>query len=155
MRRGIDGWRATGAELGTPYYLGLLAETLGAAGQPDDGIAVVQEALATSGRRGEAWWRAELFRIDAELRLLLAKPETEVAERRLTEALELARTQEARSLELRAATSLCRLWTRLGKPAGEAERPLAAALAWFTEGRTTADLQHAAQLLVGGLDPAR
>jgi predicted ATPase len=147
MRRGIADWRATGAELAAPYYLGLLAETLGAAGPPEAGIDVVLEALGSSDRSGEAWWRAELWRIEAELRLKAATPETDVAERRLLDALDLARAQQARSLELRAAASLCRLWLRLGRPSVDAERPLASVVEWFTEGYATADLTQAAHLL--------
>jgi class 3 adenylate cyclase/predicted ATPase len=147
MRRGIEAWRATGAELAAPYYLGLLAETLGACGRPEEGIDVMLEAIASSDRSGEAWWRAELLRIDAELGLQLAAPEVEVAERRLLDALDLARSQQARSLELRAAASLCRLWTRRGRPPLEAERPLIGVFEWFTEGHATADLLQAARLL--------
>jgi predicted ATPase len=148
MRRGIDEWRATGAELAGPYYLGLLAEAHGAAGRPDRAIEAILDAQASSTRSGEAWWRAELWRIDGELRLKLPTPDEGAAERRFLDTLDLARAQRARSLELRAAASLCRLWTKQGKPPLEAQRPLADALTWFTEGRETADLKQAL-LLVG------
>ncbi|HSL24456.1 MAG TPA: adenylate/guanylate cyclase domain-containing protein [Vicinamibacterales bacterium] len=147
MRRGLDEWRATGAELAAPYYLGLLAEAHGAAGQPEKGLEVVLEALDSSARSGEAWWRAEVWRIDAELRLKLATPDESAAERRLLDALELARAQRARSLELRAAVSLFRLWTKQRKPLHEAVQPLADVFNWFTEGHGTADLKEAANLL--------
>lgn len=147
MRQGIDGWRATGAELAAPYYLGLLAEAHGAAGRPDKGLDAIAEAMASSARSGEAWWRAELWRLEAELRLMLQAPDERAAESRLLEALDLARAQRARSLELRAAASLFRLWTKQGKPPLDARRPLTDVLNWFTEGRETADLKQAARLL--------
>ena len=147
MRRAIDEWRATGAELGTPYYLGLLAEAHGAAGRPETGVEVILDALASSDRSGEVWWRAELWRIDAELRLKLPVPDEAAAERRLLDALELARAQRARSLELRTAASLFCLWTKRGKPPREAHQPLADVFNWFTEGRETSDLKQAMQLL--------
>jgi predicted ATPase len=153
MRRGIEAWRATGAELAAPYYLGLLAETLGAAGQPDAALEVVLDALASSDRSGEAWWRAELWRIEAELRLQLPSPDLDFAAQRLEAALDLARVQQARSLELRAAASLYRLRTRSGKPPLEAGQVLAGVLDWFTEGRATADLTQAARLLRGSSPP--
>jgi adenylate cyclase len=148
MRRGIDEWRATGAELATPYYLGLLAEAHGAAGRPEAGCETILEALGSSDRSGEAWWRAELWRIEAELRLKLAVADEEAAERRLLDALDLARAQRARSLELRATASLFRLWTKQGKRSVDAQRALADTLNWFTEGRDTSDLKQAAQLLL-------
>jgi predicted ATPase len=147
MRRGIDEWRATGAELAAPYYLGLLAEAHGVAGQPETGIEVILEALASSARSGEVWWRAELWRIEAELRLKLPMPDEATAERRVLEALELARAQRGRSLELRAAASLFRLWTSQGRPPREAQRPLAEVLDWFTEGHETSDLKQAVLFL--------
>jgi predicted ATPase len=147
MRRGIDDWRATGAELAVPYYLGLLAEAHGVAGQPERGGEVILEALALSARSGEVWWRAELWRIEAELRLKLPTPDEAAAERRFLEALELARAQQSRSLELRTAASLFRLWTKQGKSPREAQRPLSDVLNWFTEGRGTSDIKQAVLLL--------
>ena len=147
MRRGIEGWRATGAELAAPYDFGLLAEAHSLAGRPEQGLLALADAMASSARSGEVWWRAELLRIEAELRLKLPAPDAEAAERGFLDALGLARAQRARSLELRAAASLCRFWTKQGKPALEAQRPLADVLNWFTEGRETADLEQAARLL--------
>jgi class 3 adenylate cyclase/predicted ATPase len=147
IRRGIDEWRATGAELAAPYYFGLLGDAHGRAGRPEAGLDAIGEGLASSERSGEIWWRAELWRLDGELRLMLASPDEATAERRFLEALELTRSQRARSLELRAAASLCRLWTKQGKPALEAQGPLMNILTEFTEGRETADLKEAARLL--------
>jgi adenylate cyclase len=114
---------------------------------------VILEALASSDRSGEAWWRAELRRIEAELRLKLASRDDGAAERGLLESLELARAQGARSLHLRTAASLFRLWTTQGKPSLDAKRPLAEALDWFTEGHETTDLREAARLLREGRKP--
>lgn len=147
MLRGIDGWRSTGAELGVPYYFGLLAGLHGAAGRPDAGLQAIADALASSDRSGERWWLPELWRLEGELRLKLPQPDEAAAEKRFLEALELARSQRSRSLELRAAASLYRLWRKQGKPVAEARRPLEDVFGWFTEGQDTADLKEAAELL--------
>ena len=147
MRRGIDEWRATGAELAAPYYLGLLADAHGAASRPETGLELLLDAHASSTRSGEAWWRAELWRLEGELRLKLPEADESAAERLFTEAIELSRAQRARSLELRAAVSLCGLRISQGIPTLEAQRPLADVLSGFTEGRETADLKRAARLL--------
>ena len=147
LRRGITDWRATGAELAAPYYLGLLGETLGAAGRPEDGLEVILEALASSARSGEAWWRPELWRLEAELRLKLPMPDEAAVERLLLDALELAGSQESRSLQLRTAASLLRFRTEQGRPRDDAQRLLADSVRWFTEGHETSDLREAASLL--------
>ena len=147
MRRGIDGWRATGAELAAPYYLSLLAEAQGAAGQVDRALDTLQQAFASSNRSGEAWWRPEICRLDGELRLLQPTPDLTTVERCFVEALVTARAQTSRSLELRAACSLLRLDHRLRQPTDGARATLTRVLDWFTEGRDTADLRNAAALL--------
>ncbi len=147
LRRGIEEWRATGAELAAPYYFGLLAEAHGAAGRPEAGLEAIHDGLASSDRSGESWWRAELWRIEAELRLKLATTDEDAAERRVLDAFELARAQGARSLQLRAAASLFRLRTKHGAPPLDTKRLLADVLNGFTEGRETADLKRAAALL--------
>jgi class 3 adenylate cyclase/predicted ATPase len=147
MRRGIDGWRATGAELAAPYYFAMLAEAHGRAGRPDAGLEAIAEAIASSDRSGEVWWLAEVWRIEGELRLMQSGAGGEMIERLFLGALALARTQQARSLELRAAGSLLRLWTMRGTPFDQAQQPLADAFAAFTEGHQTRDLQEAARLL--------
>jgi predicted ATPase len=172
IREGLDAWWAMGNELLRPYFLGLLAEAYGKAGQAEQGLIVLAEALATAHNTGERWWEAELHRLKGELLLIQAAgkgdsppapPETAMvtevdiggpgrsplrieAETCLLQALEIARGQQAKSLELRAALSLSRLWHRQGK-GDAARRLLAEVYAWFTEGFDTADLKEAKALL--------
>jgi predicted ATPase len=95
---------------------------------------VILEALVSSARSGEAWWRPELWRLEAELRLKLPTPDEAAVERLLLDALELAASQESRSLQLRTAASLLRLRTEQGRPRDDAQRLLADSVRWFTEG---------------------
>jgi predicted ATPase len=149
MRRGLAALRATGAALRLPYYLALLAEACGQTGQAAEGLALLAEALALVDTTGERWWEAELQRLQGEL-LLHAECGVQnaelVAEESFQQALAVARRQYARSLELRAAMSLSRLWQRQGKRI-EAHQLLAEIYNWFTEGFDTADLQEAKALL--------
>lgn len=146
MRRGIEDWRATGAELPVGYYQSLLANAYGAAGEPEKGLELIRGAIAASNRSGEAWWQPELWRTEAELSLALPKPDEADAERCLDQAVYLSRRQMARSLELRAAISLFRFRRTQGRM-DEARRCLAEVKRWFTEGTTTADYQEATRLL--------
>jgi TOMM system kinase/cyclase fusion protein len=149
MRRGLAAFRATGAALRLPYYLALLAEACGQTGQATEGLALLTEALTLVDTTGERWWEAELHRLQGEL-LLHAECRVQnaelVAEECFQQALAVARRQHARSLELRAATSLGRLWQRHGKRTA-AYQLLAEIYGWFTEGFDTADLQEAKALL--------
>ena len=97
-------------------------------------------------KSGEQQWEAELYRLQGELLLQQTVPDAQQAEACFGQALATARRQQAKSLELRAAMSLARLWQRQGKRA-DACRMLAAVYAWFTEGFDTADLQEAKALL--------
>jgi TOMM system kinase/cyclase fusion protein len=155
IRQGLTAYRATGAELVRPYYLALLAEAYGQGGQAEAGLAVLAEALAAVEKTGERWCEAELYRLKGELLLQsggqvresgVSNPQSETAEICFHQALELARCQQAKSWELRAAVSLSRLWQRQGKRA-EAHVLLAPIYGWFTEGLDTADLQEAKALL--------
>jgi predicted ATPase len=123
-----------------------VAEAYGKAGQAEDGLSVVTEALARAGRTGAGYYEAELHRIKGELLLQRAVADEEQAETCFQKALEVARRQAAKSLELRAAMSLSRLWQRQGKKA-EARQLLAEIYNWFTEGFDTADLRQARTLL--------
>jgi predicted ATPase len=105
---------------------------------------VLAEALAVTEHTGERCWEAEQYRLQGEL--LQARADAWQAERCFRQALEIARHQQARSLELRAAMSLSRLWRQQGKRA-EARDLLAPIYGWFTEGFDTADLQEAKALL--------
>jgi predicted ATPase/DNA-binding winged helix-turn-helix (wHTH) protein len=149
MQEGLAAHRATGIALGLTYYLALLAEGYGYAGQMDKGLMVVREALATVHTTGERWWKAELYRLQGELLLSGSRDTHEEAERCFHRALAIARHQHAQSWELRAATSLSRLWQQQGKGA-EARQLLAEVYGWFTEGFDTADLLEAQMLLTKG-----
>jgi TOMM system kinase/cyclase fusion protein len=146
MRQGIEGWRATGAELSVPYWSALLAEAYGQAGQAEEGLRVLAEALTTVYKTGDRHHEAELYRLKGELLLQQARRSDDEAETCLHQALDLARHQQAKSLELRAAKNLTRLWLQQGKQA-EARALLAPIYGWFTEGFDTADLQEARTLL--------
>ena len=127
-----------------PYWLGLLSEALGTAGDPDAALAAVTEGLATIEETGERWWEAELHRLRAML--LMARRDMQEAEVTLRRAIDLAHLRQARSLELRAATSLAGLWGEQGRRA-EALELLAPVYGWFSEGFDTADLKAAKVLL--------
>ena len=146
IRQGLDASRATGADLLTPYWLALLAIVHGRLGQTQEGLVATAEALTEVARTGERFWEAELQRLTGQL-LLQADPANQPeAEACFHRAIEIARSQKARSWELRAATSLARLWRDQGKP--EAARELLAPIYdWFTEGFETADLKDAKALL--------
>jgi predicted ATPase len=145
MHQGLAAYRATGAEVRRPYYLALLAETYGKVGQPSQGLSVLTEALTMVDKTAEGWWEAELYRLKGELLLRQGSP-TEEVEACLRQALAVSQHQQAKSLELRAAMSLARLWQQQGKQA-EAQTLLAPIYGWFTEGFDTADLQEAKALL--------
>jgi predicted ATPase/class 3 adenylate cyclase len=147
--------QATGAEVARPYFVTLLAEVSRRQGQAKAGLNVLDEALAAVQRTGERWWEAELHRLKGEL--LLAQAHTrrrvkaighkaEEVEAYFHRALAIARYQQAKSLELRAAMSLSRLWQQQGKRA-DAHALLAPIYGWFAEGFDTADLQEAKALL--------
>ena len=145
LHQGMAAYQATGAELCLPLWLAMLAEAYGKVGQTEAGLTALAEALATVHRTGERWWEAEIHRLKGELLLRRASP-TEEAEACFQQALDIARHQQAKSLELRAAMSLARLWQGQGKHA-EARQLLAPIYDWFTEGFDTADLREAKGLL--------
>jgi class 3 adenylate cyclase/predicted ATPase len=170
MRQGLAAYQATGSELARAQYLTLLAEAYGRRGQPEERLSTLAEASAVVDRTGERYWEAELYRLKGEL--LLAQegksqnakgksqksappspqpltPSTQAeaeAEAYFHKAIEVARRQQAKSLELRAATSLARLWQQQGKRA-EAHDLLVEIYQWFAEGFDTKDLQEAKALL--------
>jgi len=146
MRQGLAAYRATGAELHRPYFLSLLAEACGKVGQPEEGLAVLAEALATVDNTEERNWEAELHRLKGELLLMQQGQNVGEAEECFRKAFDTARRQQAKSLELRAAMSLSRLWQQQGKQE-EAHQLLGEIYGWFTEGFDTADLKEAKALL--------
>jgi predicted ATPase len=129
------------------YYLGLLAEGYGQVGQPEAGVRAVAEALTLVATTEVRWWEAELYRLEGALRLQLPTPDVSQAEACFQQALAVARGQQAKSLELRAALCLSRLWQQQGKR-DEARQLLAEVYGWFTEGFDTPDLQEAKALLL-------
>jgi predicted ATPase len=146
VRQGITAWRATGATLFVPCFCTWLAEVTDHLGHIEDGLQVLAEAHTLVEQHEERYWEAEVHRLRGVL--LLRQPGTpqEEAETWLRRALDVARRQEAKSLELRAAMSLSRLWQQQGKQA-EAHALLAPIYDWFTEGFDTVDLQEAKALL--------
>jgi predicted ATPase len=138
--------RATGTALWEPYFLALLAEAYGQEGQIEAGLAALSEALAAVQATGERWGEAELYRLRGELLLLPPCRDAHQAETCFQQALAVARQQQAKSWELRAAVSLARLWQKQGKQ-DEVRALLMPVYGWFTEGLETADLQEARVLL--------
>jgi predicted ATPase/class 3 adenylate cyclase len=139
-------YRATGASRDRPYHLALLAEASAQLGQAAEGLEAVNEALATVAKSAVRWWEAELYRLRGELLLQHSVAPPEEAEACFQQALDIARRQQAKSLELRAAMSLSRLWQEQGQRTAAYEL-LAPIYGWFTEGFDTADLQEAKALL--------
>jgi len=146
VHHGLITLRATGTEVLRPYFLGLLANECGKMGKAREGLALLDEALALVHKTGERWPEAELHRLKGELLLALSTDNQAEAEGCLHQALAVARRQQAKSLELRAATSLSRLWQQQNKRA-EAHQLLAEIYGWFTVGFDTVDLQDAKVLL--------
>ncbi|MCZ6876166.1 MAG: hypothetical protein O7G88_21985, partial [bacterium] len=143
LRQGMEAYRATGAELQRPHFLSLLADVHRVMGQPEAGLTALTEALALIEKTGERYYEAELHRLKGGLLLQTGDAEAETC---FHQALDVARRQQAKSWELRAATSLARLWQRQDKRQ-EAYDLLAPVYGWFTEGFDTADLKDAKGLL--------
>jgi predicted ATPase len=160
LRQGLAALRAMGAEMSLTWLLALLAEAHEAGGQVEDGLRVLTEALDVVNKMEERFYEAELYRIKGELTLqklsvvssqlsvtdprpLTPDPQAEAC---FLKAIEIARKQQAKSWELRATTSLARLWQQQGRTK-EAHEMLAAVYNWFTEGLDTKDLQEAKELL--------
>jgi predicted ATPase len=146
ITEGLRVFRATGAEILRPYYLALLAEAYRTMGQPEAGLTALAEALTLVEKTGERWYETELYRLKGALLLQQSSDNQVEAESCFSQAISIAQSQQAKSLELRAATSLARLWQQQGKRQ-EAHDLLAPVYGWFTEGFDTADLQDAKALL--------
>jgi class 3 adenylate cyclase/predicted ATPase len=164
MRQGLATWQAIGVEIARPYALARLAEAYAQGGQVEAALTVVAEALTAVHHTGERFHEAELHRLRGELLLHsgvqslasgVSTPDARgqtpdmAAEESFQQALAVARRQQAKSLELRAAMSLSRLWQRQGKYQ-EAHDLLAPIYGWFTEGFDSVDLQEARALLEEG-----
>jgi predicted ATPase/DNA-binding winged helix-turn-helix (wHTH) protein len=147
LRTAIDELRQTGSILRDSAFLCALAEGLAGTGQVAEGLAAVDQAIERSESSAERWCIAELLRVKGELILLENAPDAAAAaEDHFRQALDWARSQGAFSWELRAATSLARMWRNQGR-AKEARELLAPVYDRFTEGFETADLKHAKALL--------
>jgi predicted ATPase len=163
FRKGLSLFRPSAPLVWVPFYLGLLAELYGKEGQAEEGVSILAEACQVSSKKEAYWCEAELYRLKGELTL-----QKEFTARRLTfngensqfafpnpqleaetcflTAIDIAQKQQAKSWELRASTSLARLWQQQGKRA-EAHKLLSDIYNWFTEGFDTKDLQEAKALL--------
>ncbi len=129
----------------TPMLRAALAEAYGRVGRVDEGLVLIDETLALVQRTGMVYWNAELHRLQGEL-LMAQGADKQAVEVCYGQAIQIARQQNAKSLELRATVSLARLWQKQGRQT-EARERLADIYAWFTEGFTTLDLQEAQALL--------
>jgi predicted ATPase len=146
IQQGLRAFRATGAEINQSYFLALLAEAHGIIGHSDTGLTMLIEALALVDKTRERWYESEIYRLKGELLLQQNSDNQAEAENCFHHALDIAHNQQAKSFELRATTSLARLWQQQGKRQ-EAHDLLAPVYDWFTEGFNTADLQDAKTLL--------
>ena len=144
MREGMAALQSVGVRCYLPGTLCTLAEAQAKAGHPGEGLTTLAEVLALVEGTDERHWEAELYRLRAEL--LLTQGDETGAEASFHRAIEVARRQSARSWELRATVSLCRLWQGQGRM-DEARQMLAEIYGWFTEGFDTPDLLEARALL--------
>ena len=144
IRQSMARLRATGTEFHRPQFLSWLAEGHARAGEVEAGLALLVEALDLVEKTGERYYAAEVHRLKADL--LWMQGNGQAAEVDYQQALQVSRRQSARSLELRAALSLSRLWQAQGKPE-QARSLLAEIYGWFTEGFDTPDLQDARAVL--------
>jgi tetratricopeptide (TPR) repeat protein len=145
MRRNRDAYEATGAKVWITRQHSMMAEAYAAIGQVDEGLSLLAEASARVHESGERFFEAEISRLKGELLLKKAKDRVK-AEECFQQAIALAEQQQAKSLELRATVSLCRLWQSQGRPI-EAQRRLWDIYDWFTEGFDKPDLIAAQTLL--------
>lgn len=145
LQKNIEQERKRGSRMFEPYYRSLLAETLALAGEPEGALDEVTAALVYTEECGNCYWNAHLLKLKGDFRQALSASADEV-ELWYQRAITTAQQQGAKSLELRATTSLCRLWQGLGN--GVAARQLLSEIyGWFTEGFDTVDLKEAKALL--------
>jgi len=143
---GLSFFAGMSDELFRPYYLAKLADALARSGQVTEGLATLDEVIESYRQSGVPYWDSELQRRKGELLLAVNNVDRPAAEACFRRAIEIAQGQSARSLELRAATSLARLLAEQGKRP-QAHNLLAPIYGWFTEGFGTADLKDAKALL--------
>lgn len=145
LQEGLKSYQATGARLSLPYYLLLLADVFTLSGQHGEGLSTTQESLKILDESGERWFEAESYRRRGELLLAKGANENQV-QSDFERALEIARLQQARSLELRAAMSITRLWQKQAKYTAAREL-LTKIYNCFSEGFDTSDVREAKALL--------
>ena len=145
MQQSLGYWQGAGMKRAVTFFLALQADAFKKAGQTEKGLATVEEAFSSANETGERFLEAEMHRLKGELLLEQGKAEHE-AEECFCRALEVARRQSAKSLELRAVMSLSRLRQKQGKQE-DAHEMLSEIYGWFTEGFGTADLKEAKALL--------
>jgi predicted ATPase len=148
MQQGLTLFSAV-RQITRPYMLAVLASAKADIGKPGEGLDLLEDALASTEVSGERWWQAELHRLRG--RLLVARGQHDESEACFRRAIEISGGQRAKLLELRAATSLARLWSDQGRNA-EARDLLAPIYGWFTEGFGTLDLKEA-KILLDALAP--
>jgi predicted ATPase len=146
IEAGLTEFRSTGGTLWAPLYLSHLALAQAQLGRGEDAWRCISDAMTGLETTKERLWEADVHRIAGEIALMGQKPDAAKAEEYFERALAVARQQEAKSWELRAAMSLARLWGSQGK-VQEARELLASVYGWFTEGFDTRDLKEAKALL--------
>ena len=146
LRQGMDTWRTIGTDLAKTHLLCRLAEAYGRGGKAAEGLRLLGDALEAVHQNAEGYFEAEIYRLKGELLLQQVAGREGDAEVCFRKALNVARRQQAKSLELRAAISLGRLWQQQGKR-HEARAMLEPIYGWFTEGFDTLDLQEAKALI--------
>ena len=146
ITQGLRALCATGSALLRPYYLALLVEAYATLGEPAAGLTVLADAWTQASTTGERWYEPEMYRLKGALLLQQHADNQAEAEASFQHAISIAQSQQAKSWELRAATSLARLWQSQGKRQ-EAHDLLAPVYNWFTEGFDTLDLKEAKALL--------
>ncbi len=145
IRQGLAQWRGDSGESAlSPWVYALLADAYSIVRQVEEGLQVVDDALALVDEHGV--YGAALYHLKGELLLAQSADHQPAAESCFHQALEVSRHQQAKALELRAATSLSRLWKQQGKR-DEARELLGEVYGWFTEGFATKDVQDAKTLL--------
>ena len=146
MHRALEEWEATGTGIMLPPFYAMLAEGFARCPKIEDGLKSLDDAFDEVRRGGEILWEPELHRLKGVLLLSQSAKNEIEAEARFRKAIEVARNQNSKSFELRAATSLARLWQGQGK-IHDARGLLAPVYEWFTEGFDTPDLKDTKMLL--------
>ena len=146
MQQALGELAGIGSGIAAPQFLAMLAEGFRKAGRHDEALGALGRGVARAEKQGQHFYDAELHRLRAEILLDTDGNAAPEAKALFGQSLEIARRQEAKTFELRAATRLAQLWQRQGKRAA-ARALLAPLYAWFTEGFATRDLREAKALL--------